>query len=80
LVSKARIAVGGVADRPLRATNAEERLSGRPVSDDGIAAAVELVTELAGCEAQDGGDTADLASVLAGRALHAAATELRGAS
>jgi CO/xanthine dehydrogenase FAD-binding subunit len=80
LVSKARIAVGGVTDRPLRATNAEERLSGRPLSDDGIAAAAELVTQLAGLEASDGGDAAELASILTGRALHAAAAELRGAS
>jgi carbon-monoxide dehydrogenase medium subunit len=79
LVSMARIALGGMADRPLRATIAEERLVGEPLSDEGIAAAAELVAQLAGSEAQDGRDAAELASVLAGRALDAAAAELRGA-
>jgi carbon-monoxide dehydrogenase medium subunit len=79
-VTKARIAVSCVADRPLRATKAEERLTGRPLSDAGIAAAAELVAQLAGPEAQDGQDAAELASVLTGRALQAAAAELREAS
>jgi carbon-monoxide dehydrogenase medium subunit len=79
LVTEARIAIGGVADRPLRATKAEERLAGQPPSDGGIAAAAELVAPLAGSEGQDGRDTAELATVLAARALRAAAAELRGA-
>jgi CO/xanthine dehydrogenase FAD-binding subunit len=76
LVTMARIAIGGVADRPLRVAPAEERLVGQPPSDEGIAAAAELVAELADCEAQGGRDAAELASVLASRALRAAAAEL----
>lgn len=80
LVSRARIAVGGVADRPLRATQAEERLMGQPPDAARLAAAADLVTELAGSETGDGSDAAELASVLARRALDAAATELRAAA
>jgi carbon-monoxide dehydrogenase medium subunit len=76
VVTKARIAVGGVADRPRRAKDAEERLAGRPLSDEGIAAAAELVTLLAGAGAHDGPDAAELAGVLTRRALHAAAAQL----
>ncbi len=77
LVTRARIAVGGVADRPLRATAAEERLTGQSLDDEGIAGAAELVAQLAGSAAQDNSEAAELASVLTGRALRAAAAELR---
>jgi CO/xanthine dehydrogenase FAD-binding subunit len=80
LVTRARIAISGLADRPLRARKAEERLAGEPLSDEDIAAAAELVAQLADSEARDERDAAELAGVLAGRALHAAAGELRGAS
>jgi CO/xanthine dehydrogenase FAD-binding subunit len=80
LVSKARIAVGGVADRPLRLSTVEARLAGEPLNADAIAAAVELVAQMAGSEAEEVRDRAELASVLTGRALHAAAAELGAAS
>jgi carbon-monoxide dehydrogenase medium subunit len=76
LVRRARIAVGGVADHPIRATAVEERLTGQPLNDETIAAATELVAS----EPQDASDQAELASVLTRRALRAAAAQLGGAS
>ena len=78
-VTRARIAVSGIADRPLRATKTEEQLTGQPLNDEAIAAAAEMVVELGGSEGQDGRDSAELASVLAGRALRAAAAQLGSA-
>jgi CO/xanthine dehydrogenase FAD-binding subunit len=77
VVRRARIAVGGVADRPLRATDAEDSLVGQPLIEEGIAAAARHVAEV---DDGDGGDRAELASVLARRALEKAAAKLRSAS
>jgi len=79
LVTRARIALGGVADRPVRATAAEERLAGGPLEGPDIAAAAALVADVADSGSQDA-DAVELASVLTRRALEAAAAELRGAS
>jgi carbon-monoxide dehydrogenase medium subunit len=76
LVRRARIAVGGVADHPIRATAVEERLTDQPLNDEAIAAATELVAS----EPQGASDQAELASVLTRRALRAAAAQLGGAS
>ncbi|MGH3575434.1 MAG: FAD binding domain-containing protein, partial [Pseudonocardiaceae bacterium] len=54
IVRDARIAFGGVAHKPWRATKAEESLRGAPASDDSYRAAAQ--TELAGAQAQDGID------------------------
>jgi CO/xanthine dehydrogenase FAD-binding subunit len=80
VVRRARIALGGVADRPLRATDAEDSLVGQPLSEEGIASAAKQVAEQKSSDGDDGGDRAELASVLARRALQAAAAKLGRAS
>jgi carbon-monoxide dehydrogenase medium subunit len=80
VVSRARIAVGSVLDRPVRVAAAEDALTGGPLNDREIAAATELVAKLAASEVHEGQDRAELASVLTGRALRAAAAELRATS
>ena len=77
-LTTARIAVGGVADRPLRATAAEELLGGRPLGEADVAGAAALVAELGRAHAQDGSDASELAGVLVRRALDAAVDQLRG--
>ncbi|PZS39700.1 MAG: molybdopterin dehydrogenase [Pseudonocardiales bacterium] len=54
IVRDARIAFGGVAHKPWRATKAEESLRGAPASDDSYRAAAR--TELADAQAQAGID------------------------
>ena len=53
-VTEVRIAVGGVAHKPWRATRAEESLRGRPATQESYRAAAEA--ELAGAVAQPGLD------------------------
>ncbi|PDQ18949.1 oxidoreductase [Mesorhizobium sanjuanii] len=45
VVSSARIALGCMADRPMRAKAAEKALAGRPLTSDGIAPALAAVAE-----------------------------------
>jgi xanthine dehydrogenase YagS FAD-binding subunit len=52
LISDARIALGGVAHKPWRATRAEEVLLGRPPAEENFRAAAEA--ELAAAHPQDG--------------------------
>jgi xanthine dehydrogenase YagS FAD-binding subunit len=54
VVRDVRIALGGVAHKPWRATRAEEILRGRPATDDEFRAAMEA--ELAGAQPQPGSD------------------------
>lgn len=79
-VSRARIALGGMADRPLRATEAEELLADQPLEAADLAGAAALVAELGGSELRDRSDAGQLASVLVRRALDGAIAELKEAN
>jgi aerobic carbon-monoxide dehydrogenase medium subunit len=71
--TRARLTVGGVTASPVHATSAAEALTGRPISDEAIAAAAALVPESLASPTSDtyasGEYRVHLAKVLAARAL-----------
>lgn len=79
VLTKARIAIGGVADRPARAGEAEASLTGAELGEAPIERAAALVQQQLAAEAGEHADRAELAGVLAGRALRAAAARLEEA-
>jgi carbon-monoxide dehydrogenase medium subunit len=79
VTTNARIAVGGLADRPVRASEAEASLIGAEPGEEQIEWAATLVQRQLAADAADHADRAELAGVLAARALRAAGARLEEA-